>query len=427
MHREGLQTIACRCCGQEQSAASLDQESAEHSGFVLVIDLGCTPLANRFLEKEELAEADATYPLRLVLCRNCGLLQITETVPPEVLFRHYTYFSSFADTQLESSRALAERLVQERGLNADSLVIEAGSNDGYLLQHFANHAIPVLGIDPARNVADEANAHEVPTLAEFFGIDLAEQLVREDRQADVLIANNVLAHVADLAGFVQGIEKILKPGGVASIEFPYVVDMIQRLEFDTIYHEHLCYFSLTVADRIFRTHGLAVTDVERLVIHGGSLRLTVERVNHAKPTAAVTRLLAEEAELRVDQPEFFHGFDKRVLELKAKLLSLLSELSSQGNRLAAYGAAAKGTTLLNFCGIGSELIPYVVDRNPHKQGRYVPGIRVPICSPERLLEDRPDYVLLLTWNLAEEILDQQAAFREAGGKFILPGPEPRCV
>ena len=399
----------------------------EQTGFAFVLDLGCTPLANRILRRDELQQPAPVFPLRLVFCRACGLLQITETVPPETLFRQYAYFSSFSETRLQSCRVLAERLVRQRGLGADSLVIEAGSNDGYLLKHFAQRDIPVLGIDPARNVVDAAIAHDVPTLAEFFSAELATRLVSQGKSADVIFANNVLAHVPDLNGFVQGIERILKPGGMASVEFPYVVDMIEWLEFDTIYHEHLCYFSLTVAERIFRRYGLAVTDVERLLIHGGSLRLTVQRVDTAQRSDSVQKMLDEEQALRVDRPDFFQGFDDRVVRLKQRLTTLLSGLKGQGKRLAAYGAAAKGTTLLNYCGIGREVIDYVVDRNPHKQGHFLPGTRLPIESPDRLLADRPDYVLLLTWNFADEILEQQAEFRAGGGKFILPVPEPKCV
>ncbi len=429
MHSAGQQTTTCRFCGEQQSSVSLAKatETVARTGFAAVLDLGCTPLANRLVPREELHQKDPVFPLRLVLCRACGLLQITETVPPETLFRQYAYFSSFSDTRIESSRALSERLIQRRGLHADSLVVEAGSNDGYLLQHFAQRGIPVLGIDPARNVADAAIARDVPTLAEFFTADLASQLASQGKRADIFAANNVLAHVPDLNGFVQGIERILKPGGMASIEFPYVVDMIQQLEFDTIYHEHLCYFSLTVAERIFRRYGLAIADVERLMVHGGSLRLTVERADSAKPTPSVQQMLDEEQALGVEQPEFFRGFDERVVHLKQTLPTLLSDLKGRGKQLAAYGAAAKGTTLLNYCGIGDDVIDYVVDRNPHKQGHFLPGTRLPIYSTDRLLEDRPDYVLLLTWNFADEILQQQAAFRATGGKFILPVPEPKIV
>ena len=424
-------TITCRFCHQQGGLNRSPQAGAEvapvDKGFFPVLDLGCTPLANRLLSDEELAQPDPVFPLRLVFCRACGLLQITETVAPETLFRQYAYFSSFSDTLLDSSRALAQRLIERCQLHSGSLVLEAGSNDGYFLRHFARRGIPVLGIDPARNVADEAQARGVPTLAEFFGIPLAERLVAEGKQADVFVANNVLAHVPDLNGFVQGIARVLKPQGVASIEFPYVVDMIQRLEFDTIYHEHLCYFSLGVAQSLFSRYGLSIVDVERLGIHGGSLRLTVRHVGAQSPEARVRALLEEEQALRVDRPDFYRGFDERVANLKHRLVTLLSGLKSLDKRLAGYGAAAKGTTLLNYCGIGRDMLDYVVDRNPHKQGRFLPGTHLPIHSPQRLLEDHPDYVLLLTWNFADEILEQQAAFRAAGGKFVVPVPEPKIV
>jgi len=429
MHNAPSETITCRFCGQRRPAASLDRADSgdESSGFVSVLDLHCMPLANRLLEAEELDRPDPRYPLRLVFCKACGLLQITETVPPETLFRKYTYFSSFSDTLLENSHTLAERMIRQRRLGPDSLVVEAGSNDGYFLQHFADRGIPVLGIDPARNVADSAVARHVPTLAEFFTAELADQLAEAGKRADVFVANNVLAHVPDLNGFARGIARMLKPGGMASIEFPYVVDMIQQLEFDTIYHEHLCYFSLTVAERLLRQYDLSVTGVERLMIHGGSLRLTVEHSGTAQPVAGVEHLLDEEKALRAHRPDFYQGFSERVDRLKQRLTMLLSGLKLQKKRIAAYGAAAKGTTLLNYCGIGRDVIEYVVDRNPHKQGRFLPGTRLPIFSPERLLQNAPDYVLLLTWNFADEILDQQAEFRRRGGKFILPVPEPKIL
>ena len=390
-----------------------------------VLSLGRTPLANSLLTGEDLARPEPTYPLEVVFCPACTLVQITETVPPEELFSDYLYFSSFSDTMLRHAETLTARLVEERGLGAESLVVEIASNDGYLLQYYARAGVPVLGIDPARAVAEAAEGRGVPTLVAFFGKELAQELVASGRRADVIHGHNVLAHVADLNGVVAGIALLLKEDGVAVIEAPYVRPMIDHVEFDTIYHEHLCYFSLTALDHLFRRHGLAVIDVEQVPIHGGSLRITVAAAT--EPAESVRCLLAEEARLGMDRLEFYTAFGDKVAALRERLLELLGELKAQGKRIAVYGASAKGSTLLNLFGIGRETLEYVVDRSTVKQGRYTPGTRLPIYAPERLLEDRPDYVLLLTWNFADEILEQQEMYRRQGGRFIIPIPEPRVV
>lgn len=380
------------------------------------------PLANALLSEEQLGQPEPTYPLELAFCPGCTLVQITETVPPEILFRDYAYFSSFSDTMLAHARGLVARLIQERGLSGDSLVVEAASNDGYLLQFYRQAGVRVLGIEPARNIADAAVQRGIPTRCEFFGLELAQSLAAQDRRADVIHAHNVLAHVADLNGFVAGMRTLLKRGGVAVIEAPYLKDMLDGVEFDTIYHEHLCYFSLTALDQLFRRQGLRIVDVERLPIHGGSLRLTAAPAGAAEPSLAVQRLLEEESGW-VRNEEFYRGFGQRVEKLRGELLALLRQLKAQNKRIAVYGASAKGGTLLNYFGIGRETIDYVVDRSTVKQGRYTPGTRLKICDPARLLEELPDYTLLLTWNFADEILAQQAAYRQRGGRFIIPIPE----
>ena len=399
---------ACRSCG----ATQLEK----------VLSLGRTPLANALLRAEDLEQPEPTFPLELVFCPACALVQITETVPPEQLFSHYLYLSSFSDTMVKHSEELAARLVRERRLDRDSLVIEVASNDGYLLQFYKQAGVPVLGIEPAANVAEVAELKGIPTLVRFFGRELAAELRSSGRRADVIHANNVLAHVADLNGFVAGLALTLKDGGVAVIEAPHVKPMIERLEFDTIYHEHLCYYSLTALQPLFKRHGLEIVDVFEIPLHGGSLQ--VHASLGGSPSDRVVRLLQDEREAGVGELEFYRDFGDKVLRLRKSLVATLEDLKSSGSRIAAYGASAKGATLLNYCRIGRETIEFVADRSTVKQGLYTPGAHLPIKSPESLLTERPDHVLLLTWNFADEILQQQAAYREQGGKFIIPVPEP---
>jgi SAM-dependent methyltransferase len=392
----------------------------------VVLSLGKMPLANALLTAEQLTEPEPRYPLDLAFCSSCALVQITEVVPPEELFGEYAYFSSYSSTMLSHAEAIVRRVVAKRGLGPGSLAMEIASNDGYLLQYYVAAGVPVLGVEPARNIAPAAEARGVTTVCEFFGATLAEELRAEGWRADVMHANNVLAHVPDLNGVLGGMARMLAPGGVAVVETPYVRDLVERLEFDTIYHEHLSYYSLTSLERAFRRNGLSVVGVERLPIHGGSLRVFAEA--GARPLAGVVAsLLAEEQDLGMDQLAYFHGFAGRVEDLRRRLRDLLADLKSQGHRLAAYGAAAKGAVLLNACGIGAETLDFVADRSEYKQGRFMPGVHLPVVAPERLLHDRPDEVLLLTWNFADEILEQQSAYRAEGGRFVIPLPEPRIV
>jgi len=396
--------------------------SCREEGLLEFLSLGPIPLTDAYLAQALVGEPEPRYPLDLAFCPGCSLVQILFTVPAEAVFERYSYYSAFSETLLSHSREHVRQLIAERDLGPASFVIEVASNDGYLLRNFVGQGIPVLGIDPARGPADSAEAIGVPTLREFFGTELAARLKAQGRVADVVIANNVLAHVPDLNGFVEGMAIILAEDGVAEIEVPYVRDLIDNLEFDTIYHEHLCYFSITALDTLFRRHGLSLERVQALPIHGGSLRLTVGRYPDAG-TSVKAYLEQEEAD-GLNGLDYYRGFADRVTELRRGLRTKLMELRSEGKRIAAYGAAAKGTVLLNSSGIGSELIDFVADKSPYKQGKFMPGVGIPIVPPEWLLEKSPEYVLLLVWNLKDEILREQRAYLDAGGRFIVPIPVP---
>ncbi|HEX3145608.1 MAG TPA: class I SAM-dependent methyltransferase [Pyrinomonadaceae bacterium] len=408
---------ACRACGSPELRP--------------ILDLGVTPLANGLLTAAELDKPEATYPLELVFCPACTLVQITVTVPPEQLFREYVYFSSFSETMLRHAGQLVAELTAGRGLDQNSFVIEVASNDGYLLQGYQRSGIPVLGIEPATNIARVARERGIPTIAEFFGVDLARQLAEKGQQADVVHAHNVLAHVPDLNGFAQGLQLLLKEEGIAVIEVPYVKDLIDRVEFDTIYHEHLCYFSLTALDHLFNRHGLIITDAVRVPIHGGTLRVFVRRrlddnTHPVDERSGADSLRAEELEWAVN-PRFYQRFADKVEAVRRNLLALLRDLKARNKRIGVYGASAKGSTLLNYCQIGREILDFAVDRSTVKQGRYMPGVHLPIYAPEKLLEEKLDYALLLAWNIADEILEQQAGYRSQGGRFIVPLPDLKIM
>ncbi|MCC6954444.1 MAG: class I SAM-dependent methyltransferase [Deltaproteobacteria bacterium] len=408
----------CRICSVEDSFAPLSP----------ILDLGKTPLANRLVVATS-PQPDPTFPLSVAFCPKCSLVQITETVPPETLFSDYLYFSSYSTTMLAHAEEGAQRIVHRRSLGPEHLVVELASNDGYMLQFFKRAGVRVLGVEPAKNIARVAQERGIETRAEFFSLDYARTLRDERVAADVVIGNNVLAHVADVHGFVAGIQVLIEErDGEAVLEFPYVREMIDRLEYDTIYHEHLCYFSLHSVQELFRQHGLTITEVQRLAIHGGSLRITARMTKSGRaPAPSVTELLEEERAAGVCEIDYYRRFADAVRQTREAFLSLLGQLRSEGKRIVGYGAAAKACTLLHFCEVGVDTIECIADRNPHKQGLRTPGTRIPVVSVEALVEMKPDVVVVFPWNIKDEILSQLDGLRRSGTRMLIPLPEPILV
>jgi SAM-dependent methyltransferase len=406
-------TTGCRACG-----------SADR---VEILAFGDMPLSDGMLTEAQLrGGTEKKYPLTVLFCQSCSLVHIRETVEPSILFGDdYPYYSSFSDSWLRHCRNNALELIESRRLGADSLVVEIASNDGYMLRNFVEAGIPALGIDPVSGPGAKARAAGINVIEEFFTRELGERLAAEGTRADVVLGNNVLAHVADLPGFVTGIGALLKDDGVAVIECPYVRDLIEQNQFDTIYHEHLCYFSVTSVSRLFARHGLTLADVRRLPTHGGSLRLFISK--RPEQSAAVLALLEEERQLKLDTAGYYVDFATRVRGIQRDLKALLGSLKGEGKTIAGYAAAAKGTIMLNAAGIDTSLVDYIVDRNDYKQGKYMPGVHIPICDTSRLTETPPDYLLVLAWNLRDEIMRQQQAFSDGGGKFIVPIPTPQVA
>ena len=393
------------------------------------VDLGMSPLCESYLTADQLNRMEPFYPLHVKVCESCYLVQLEEYVSPEHIFTEYAYFSSYSDSWLKHSSNYVDMISKRLGLGSQSLVVELASNDGYLLQYFVKKSIPVLGVEPAVNVAQVAENKGVPTLVEFFGCQTAREMVANGHAADLVIGNNVLAQVPDLNDFVGGIRIVLKPGGVATLEFPHLVRLMEENQYDTIYHEHFSYFSLITVEKIFAAHGLVLFDVDQLPTHGGSIRIYLRHVEDiSKPIApAVVALRERELHAGLDRMDTYTSFAEQVIESKRALLELLISLRREGKVVAGYGAPGKGNTLLNYCGIRTDFLEFTVDRNPYKHGRYLPGTHIPIHPVERIRERKPDYILILPWNLKDEIAKQLAYAREWGAKFIVPIPVARIL
>jgi SAM-dependent methyltransferase len=389
------------------------------------VDLGMSPLSNAYLKPTDLARMEPFYPLVVFVCGQCFLVQLEEFESPAHIFSDYSYFSSFSDTWVEHAKLYADGIVERLGLDRRHRVVELASNDGYLLQHFVAKGISVLGIEPAANVAEAAVKKKIPTVVEFFGESLAHRLVAKEARADLIIGNNVLAHVPQLNDFVKGMKILLKPQGVITLEFPHLLRLMEENQFDTIYHEHFSYFSFHTVRQVMLAHGLTVFDVEELSTHGGSLRIYVRHQDHAsKPSGKqVDVLAAKEKAAAVTDLETYVSFGEKVKCTKRKLLDFLITAKNEGKSIVGYGAPAKGNTLLNYCGVGTDFIDYTVDRSPHKQGHFLPGTHIPIHHPDRIRDTRPDYVLILPWNLTNEIMEQMSYIRDWNGRFVTPIPE----
>jgi len=393
------------------------------------VDLGMSPLSNAYLKPEQLDGMERFYPLHAWVCASCYLVQLEEFESPERIFTDYAYFSSFSDTWLDHARRFAGQATGRFGLGSSSFVVEIASNDGYLLQYFASKGIPVLGIEPAANVAIEAERKGIPTLVKFFGTDTARELAAAGKQADLLVGNNVLGHVPGLNDFVAGMAILLKPDGVITMEFPHLLRLMEENQFDTIYHEHFSYFSFGVVERVFAAHGLTMFDVEEIPTHGGSLRVFSRHAsNNALPVSErVASLRRREQKAGLDRADAYLAFSEKVKATKRSLLRFLIEEREAGKRVVGYGAPAKANTLLNYCGVRTDLLEYTVDRSPHKQGHFLPGTHIPVYAPDRIRETKPDYVLILPWNLKDEVLEQMADVRGWGGKFVVPIPKVRVL
>ncbi len=386
-------------------------------------DLGMSPLSNSYLAADELQATEPFYPLHAYVCSECFLVQLDEFASPQEIFGNYAYFSSYSDSWLEHSKNYTQLMRSRLGLDASSQVVEIGSNDGYLLQYFVDAGISVLGVEPAVNVAAVAMDKGIPTIVKFFGIETAKEMAEAGQQADLLLGNNVLAHVPDINDFVAGMAILLKPDGIITMEFPHLLQLMRNNQFDTIYHEHFSYLSLLSVEQIFARHGLQVFDVDELTTHGGSLRIYARLTGDEPVSDSIIALRKTEADAGLSNLDTYAAFGEKAQEIRTSLLDFLNTAKRDGKRVAAYGAPAKGNTLLNYCGVRQDLIDFTVDRNPAKQGRFLPGTHLPVYAPEKLSEAKPDYVLILPWNIKDEIMDKMRHIRDWGGRFVVPIPK----
>ena len=402
---------SCRFCGEE----------LRHT----FVNLGLSPMANSYLKEEQLYEMEPFYPLHVYVCEACHLVQLPVFQSPEDIFGDYAYFSSYSESWLKHAKDYTELMIERFGFNSNNQVVEIASNDGYLLQYFKEKAIPILGIEPAKNVARAAQDGGIPTIVKFFGVQTAKELANEKKSADLLIGNNVLAHVPDLNDFVKGMKILLKPNGMITMEFPHLMRLMEENQFDTIYHEHFSYFSFITVKRVFASHGLDIFDVEELPTHGGSLRIYACHTNdESKPVGKqVDDLLNREEEAGFSTLQHHLVFNEKVKEIKQNILDFMIKAKRNGKSISGYGAPAKGNTLLNYCGIRTDFIDYTVDRSPHKQGHFLPGTRIPIYHPDKVHESRPDYLVILPWNLKDEIMGQMSYIRDWGAQFVTLIPE----
>lgn len=404
-------TNSCRFCGSQ----------LRHT----FVDLGVSPLANSYLKAEQLQQMESFYPLHIYVCEKCFLVQLPVFQTPEDIFTDYAYFSSYSESWLRHARDYVELMVERFGFNSDSQVIEIASNDGYLLQYFKEKRIPVLGIEPAENVAKAAQEAGITTIVKFFGTRTAAELIEDNKKSDLILGNNVLAHVPDLNDFVEGMKYLLKPQGIITMEFPHLLRLMDENQFDTIYHEHFSYFSFITVEKVFQKHGLTIFDVEELSTHGGSLRIFARHNDDASKTIgeSVLELKNREETARFNKLEYYLSFTEKVKNTKLNILDFLITAKREGKSIAGYGAPAKGNTLLNYCGIRSDFIDYTVDRSPHKQGHYLPGTHIPIYHPDKIKDTKPDYLLILPWNIKDEIMKQMSHIRDWCGKFVVLIPE----
>jgi 2-polyprenyl-3-methyl-5-hydroxy-6-metoxy-1,4-benzoquinol methylase len=419
LHSEALlRSRPCRFCGSELNT--------------VMCDLGMSPLSNSYVPFAKVNNAESFYPLKVWVCDQCLLAQLEEFESPDAIFSDYLYFSSFSTSWVEHARRYCEMMIARFGFNSSHQIIEIASNDGYLLQHFKAKGIPVLGVEPAANVAKVAwEQKQIPSIVKFFGVQTAKELVADDKSADLLLGNNVLAHVPDLNDFVGGLKIALKPSGIITFEFPHLLRLIEQNQFDTIYHEHFSYLSLLAVEKVFAKHGLTLFDVEEVPTHGGSLRIFARHNENPSPLTKVSDRVAsmkmQETSFGLTKMATYTAFNEKVKTTKRKLLRFLLDSKESGKTVVCYGAAAKGVTLVNYCGVRDDLVDYVVDKSTYKQNHFMPGVRIPIYGPEKIFETKPDYVLILPWNLKKEISEQMAAIREWGGKFAVPIPEVQVL